>query len=553
MRVAALILLTSILSLVIWLTCIDLSDAEFGGIAIDQYDVADKYADIYGGYAGTSTTTTAKTLSTTSAADVPDDLKKWKKSLSNPVMTISPKSRGTDDVRFFDEISVGEPVIIKDAEDGIYKMWYSAGDGTSNDGSLEDDITKDPGHRNDVREGFNKYIGYAYSVDGNSWTKYYDPNVVEPSDKNPRPATAVLTPTPNSYDEGGCISPTVLKDGSVYRMWYVGIYFAHESEPDLVDCESGDPVCPNFPNEDHPYIHSVTRLFALMYAESPDGIHWEKHGPVEALMPNAELWFEYGVWGPDVIKDGTDGSGNPLYKLYFTAIKSQIVNTYIREDGQFRNHDPVEAEWDGTCDYYCFYLPNLVRNFTDSFAIGMKVTTTPSDGTSWVDPDFTNTGTPAKPNSNPIWSGYYNQWDATNRLANLESLGVLRFHAATEVSVLKDPNTNIYYMFYHGSGLKSQIGFVYSKNGIDWTYDEALGHGSRMIVDKGKFYTWEGGGVRAPSVILDDNLFRLWYMGIQFENGIPQRNNYNLSGIGYAQIHRDYIISADAITNLFAD
>jgi len=71
-------------------------------------------------------------------------------------------------------------------ENGIYKMWYAAGYGDSGN-----------------------QIVYATSTDGVNWEKL----------ENENPA---LTTSSSGFDSGNIISPFVLRENNVYKMWYSG-------------------------------------------------------------------------------------------------------------------------------------------------------------------------------------------------------------------------------------------------------------------------------------------------------------------------------------------
>lgn len=107
----------------------------------------------------------------------------------------------------FDSTYVYYPTVIK--ENNTFKMWY----GGSNGSSLA--------------------IGYATSSDGINWTRANSGN-------------AVLTSgSAGSWDDAGVFYPEVIKEGSVYKMWYSGQ-------------QSG-------------------ANFRLGYAVSTDGISWSKY------------------------------------------------------------------------------------------------------------------------------------------------------------------------------------------------------------------------------------------------------------------------------------
>lgn len=104
-------------------------------------------------------------------------------------------------------------------------------------------------------------IGYAESYDGVNWVKPIN---------NP-----VLTPTPGSWDSDAVTDGIVLKDGSIYKMYYRG--YSHENG------------------------------YAVGLAISSDGINWEKF-PSPVLTPDEGIF----VFGPnDVIKV------NNIYYMYY--------------------------------------------------------------------------------------------------------------------------------------------------------------------------------------------------------------------------------------------
>ena len=135
----------------------------------------------------------------------------------------------------WDAGGVSTPTVVK--ENGGYKMWFTGYDAT------------DTYWR----------IGLAESPYGQRWTK---------AAQKP-----VLTEDPaGSWDAGGAYNPCVIRDGSLYRMWYQG--FSDWSR--------------------------------IGYAESADGVSWSKHPqPVLNLGP-AGSPDEYGVGEPTVLKEGNE-------------------------------------------------------------------------------------------------------------------------------------------------------------------------------------------------------------------------------------------------------
>lgn len=170
----------------------------------------------------------------------------WTKHTANPVMTAGPAGS-------FDEKAVLSPHVIKDSN--IYKMWYTGWDNS-------------PLNLN--------RIGYATSTDGINWTKFSSNAVID------------LGTAPGAFDKYSCASPWVIKDSSVYHMWYVGV---------------GD--APDY-------------TWTIGYASSPDGINWSKYSGNPILSPsNTPSWDSAKIGAPAVIKD------NGFYKIWFAAHQSK--------------------------------------------------------------------------------------------------------------------------------------------------------------------------------------------------------------------------------------
>jgi len=441
------------------------------------------------------TTTTAVIETSTSTTDSVS----WSKSYQNPVLVISPIT-GDEDYRQIDQVSLGTPHVIQNTSYKNYKYWmyYAGADGTSNNGSLEDDKCQKGYHH-----GLLKYIGLAFSVDGIEWTKYskYGENGI---------ATAIIDPTNGTYDEGGCLSPHVIFDGSIYRMWYTGVYF------------DDDPQDYNYPSDAHPtnfynYLHHC-----IMYAESSDGITWVKKGRIAKLAPADDpYWLKNHTLGPWVIKDGN------TYKMWFTGCRNRAFDAFVNPD-TLMIEPPYEPYYEASIfspyseDYHTIGAANC--------QIGYAEMATPGSGNWTNDQNWVRA-------ANSIKEPNFKGWD--NSFINI--ISGWRFSAATEVSVLKISDKK-YYMFYHAGVTSSSIGLsegsisaTSSSNTITW------GSGTEILT-KGNYYTWEGGGLRAPSVLIDKDAngadcFKLWYQGTKFGNryyNTPSTNNYDISNIGFA-------------------
>jgi len=157
----------------------------------------------------------------------------WIQYGSNPVLDVGGNGSWEDE-RIF------SPAVIHDNTG--YKMWYAA-------------------------YGSNYRIGYATSPDGIAWSKY--------------PGNPILDLGPNgSWDDYEVGGPTVIYDGTGYKMWYNGSDGSHAR---------------------------------IGYATSVDGITWTKHtnNPVLDLGPGG--WDSYHVANPTVLFDCD------IYKMWYAG------------------------------------------------------------------------------------------------------------------------------------------------------------------------------------------------------------------------------------------
>jgi len=130
----------------------------------------------------------------------------------------------------------------------LFHMWYS---GVFNDGTVR--------------------VGYATSPDGSVWTK---------SDHNP----VMDVGPPGSWESVGVSSSTVILDGDVYRMWYVGASW------------------------------ETTFVARIGYAESPDGIVWTRQPEPVLDVGMASGSFDRRVVAhPEVVFDGN------LYHMWYAG------------------------------------------------------------------------------------------------------------------------------------------------------------------------------------------------------------------------------------------
>ena len=215
---------------------------------------------------------------------------KWEKYPGNPVLDVGPSGSG-------DDVSVSCPFVLKDA-DTIYKMWYTANDGSTQGIALahsSDGVnwTKDstglviepgpsgswdehhPSNVHVLKESDGTYkmwyaawgpgaeysrIGYATSLDGINWTKYSGNPVLREG-------------LPGEWDDCQVTHPFVMKESDgTYKMWFQG----------------GKGCC----------------YYWIGYATSPDGINWTKYPGNPVLSPDLDGWDYNGVGTPFVLNEG---------------------------------------------------------------------------------------------------------------------------------------------------------------------------------------------------------------------------------------------------------
>ncbi len=167
-----------------------------------------------------------------------------------------------------DNTWVGGPSVIIDNDAPVnerYKMWYYGAD---------------------TRDFHGQGTFYATSPDGILWTKYTDSSGA---------AVPVLEPGPSgSYDEDRAAVGTVIKEGSIYKMWYSGIDGSNKAR--------------------------------TLYATSSDGISWTKQGVVLDIGASGERDDTY-AYSPRVITD-LNAPQAEKYKMWYTGKGSGTGGQY---------------------------------------------------------------------------------------------------------------------------------------------------------------------------------------------------------------------------------
>ena len=215
----------------------------------------------------------------------------------------------------FDEIMIMPGTVLKDGL--TYKMWYT---GEDNNGIYT--------------------IGYATSTDGIDWTK----------GNNGKPVLD-LGPV-NKFDGGGVATPSVIKDGGLYKMWYGGM------------------------------ISYSNSLFQIGYATSADGITWTRGNSGEPVLSFGKTtgFDADGLFGPSVMKDGQ------TYRMWYIGITQMAVGEATSTDGiswtVMNDDSPVIAPDSGTFDEYGISSITVLRvdNKYEFYYTGMDSSGNPRVG-----------------------------------------------------------------------------------------------------------------------------------------------------------------------------
>jgi uncharacterized repeat protein (TIGR01451 family) len=221
----------------------------------------------------------------------------WTKYGGNPVLV--PGSSGA-----WDAAGVYAPNVIYDG--GGYKMWYRGRDSS----------------------GFGR-IGYATSPDGITWTRYGSNPVLDVG-------------SPGSWDDNEVTEPTVIKEGNAYHLWYVGndgvtLRIGHATSSDGINwaedaanpvLDLGSPGSWDWLDVYSPSVVKVGDEYKLWYsggtlpptyqtgyATSLNGSTWTRQQKIIAQGP-ANSFDVYSADYPAVIVDGLG------YKVWYSGVNS---------------------------------------------------------------------------------------------------------------------------------------------------------------------------------------------------------------------------------------
>jgi predicted GH43/DUF377 family glycosyl hydrolase len=317
----------------------------------------------------------------------------------------------------------------------------------------------------------------AHAQSSNEWIKYVG---------NP-----VLGPTAGGWDSGFTITPVVLFDGTIYRMWYVG---GHATAT------------------------------GIGYANSTDGITWTKY-PDPVLLPGPS-----GSWDSSQIALGSVIWNGTLFLMAYrgvnpTTYSTGAVGVAISRDGiswvKYPGNPvmtpggvdqdigrPFVIRWQTTYNMWYSGRSSTEPSSSPARQIFYATSTNGITWTKWpsavilpsVDPNVWNSGTVYAP------------------------------------SVIRGgSNFGLWYSALNQSGVNPQIGYATSMDGVTWN------KAPNPILTFGASGSWDSAGVEQSDVVIGVNGFMLYYDG--FNPASPPR-------IGLAQAPQNFTVPETAMPQL---
>ena len=365
-----------------------------------------------------------------------------------PVLQGSPLS--------FDQDGVYGPDVVYDPADPVtpYRMWYSG------------------------RAGVFGAIGYATSTDGISWVKYPGPGQLP---------LAVLTHGPaGSADSFSAADPSVLKDGSTWKMWYTG------------DDSSKKRVA---------------------YATSTDGITWAKGGKVIAPEdPGVSANIAFGAFAPTVWKTGS------TFTMLLTGRK--LVGQGVFQTKVMGTNSTDGVTWDGPSpvlnpsgsnqnfDYSNLNSPDVLQDpgTPDPYKLYYSGNTIDANGNF-----HTRIGLATSNNGSSF--NKVNGPQAGGSVLDVGALGTAfdgRQASGLSVAAPAGASTTFagFYWGTRGSDFKPRLGEATSDDGSAWTKVSVSAPNGGALFGLGNQNAFDNGGQRDPGVLDDSGTFHLFFTGL---------------------------------------
>jgi predicted GH43/DUF377 family glycosyl hydrolase len=383
-----------------------------------------------------------------------------------PVMQGTPTS--------FDGDGVYGPDVVYDPADTAspYRMWYSG------------------------RSGVFGAIGYATSGDGVTWTKY-------PS-FGPLPLPVLMHGPAGSADSFSAADPTVLKDGSTWKMWYTG------------DDSSKKRVA---------------------YATSADGITWAKGGKVIAPEdPGVSANIAFGAFAPTVWKTPAGfsmlltgrklvGGGVFQTKIMDTSSTDGVTWTgpspAVNPSGSNTNFDysnlnsPELLQDPGAATPYKLYYSGNTIDANGNFHTRIGLATS-SNGSSFN-----------KVNGAQAGGSVLDVGTLGTAFDGRQASGVAAVAPAGAA-----PKLAGFYWGTRGSDFKPRLGEATSPDGTTWTKVPVSAPNGGALFPLGNPASFDNGGERDPAPLYEAATYYLYFTGL---------SSGGTASIGYASTPEDAV------------
>jgi predicted GH43/DUF377 family glycosyl hydrolase len=322
-------------------------------------------------------------------------------------------------------------------------------------------------------------IGYATSVDGVVWFKYK--------------GAAGLVPVPvvdhgpgGSADSFSAADPSVMKDGSTWKMWYTG------------DDSSKKRIA---------------------YATSVDGIRWAKGGKVIAPEdPGVSANIAFGAFAPTVWKTASG------YSMLLTGRKivsgdtfqTKIMGTTSTDGIVWSGPSPAlnPSGTNSNFDYSNLNSPELLQDpgAPSPFKLYYSGNTIDANGNF-----HTRIGYATSNDGNSFNKVSGSQ--TGNSVLDVGALGtVFDARQASGLSVANPagatPKLVGFYWGTRGSDFKPRLGQATSANGTSWTKVAVSAPNGGALFGLGNPASFDNGGQRDPSVLYDSGAYDLYFTGI---------------------------------------
>lgn len=274
--------------------------------------------------------------------------------------------------------------------------------------------------------------------------------------------------TDGTWDKQGISNPSVIFKDHEYRMWYTGF------------------------DEEH---------MRIGYATSIDGINWTKYSSNPVLdLGTQKSWDSVHIANPSVLYDGI------TYKMWYTGFDGEHIRIgYANSpDGinwvKYSDNPVLDIGAWGSNRDSDVWSPCVIfdgvefKMWYTGFDGNMKIGFARSaDGIHWI-----------KASAPVLNMGSWGSWDDRGVWAP---------------SVLLDGFE--YKMWYTGwNGVSVGIGYATSTDGVNWTKPDNC-----PVLDPGTTGTWDYSYVSNPTVIMQDDRYKMWYSGC---------SNDEIYKVGYA-------------------